>query len=164
MSSPEHKQLIWNLIKDIKFGMLVTNEDDSGSLRARPMTLVQKEYDGTLYFYTNKHDGKAFEIKKDRDICITFSDTGGQTYVSLTGKANLTTDPDLIERYWNKFVAAWYPEGKEDPNLAMLEINIASGEHWKSDENMFVQLYQMAKANLNETTPDIGEHDTFGKK
>ncbi len=35
MSSPEHKQLIWNLIKDIKVGMLTTNSvNESDSLRA----------------------------------------------------------------------------------------------------------------------------------
>jgi general stress protein 26 len=163
MSSPEHKQLIWNLIKDIKFGMLVTSEVDGGSLRSRPMTLVQDDYDGTLYFYSSKHDGKAFEIERDRDICITFSDPAGQIYVSLSGKANLTTDSELIERYWNKYVDAWYPEGKEDPTLAMIEIKIESGEHWKTDKNMFVQLYKMAKANLNDTQPDLGEHESFGK-
>jgi general stress protein 26 len=163
MSSPEHKQLIWNLIKDIKFGMLVTNEEDGSSLRSRPMTLVQNQYDGTLYFYTNKHDGKAYEIKKDRDICITFSDPSAKIYVSLSGKANLTTDSALIDRYWNKFVSAWFPEGKEDPNLAMLEIKIDSGEHWKTDENMFAQLYEIAKANLTDTKPDLGEHESFGK-
>ena len=30
MSSPEHKQKIWNLIKDIKVGMLVTKDDNVG--------------------------------------------------------------------------------------------------------------------------------------
>jgi len=161
MSTPEHKQLIWKLIKEIKFGMLVTGDDDHSRLHARPMTLVQEEYDGTLYFYTSKNDGKAYEIKKDRHVCITFSDPSEQTYVSLTGKANLTIDPELINRYWNKFVSAWYPEGKEDPNLAMLEIKIETGEHWKTDENRLVQLFEIAKANLTDSQPEIGEHEKF---
>lgn len=161
MSTPEHKQLIWKLIKEIRFGMLVTGDDDHNSLHARPMTLVQDEYDGTLYFYTSKNDGKGYEIKKDRHVCITFSDPSEQTYVSLTGNANLTTDPELINRYWNKFVSAWYPEGKEDPNLAMLEIKIESGEHWKTDENRLVQLFEIAKANLTDSRPKMGEHEKF---
>lgn len=164
MSSSEHKQLIWKLIKNIKFGMLVTNENDgSSSLRARPMTLVQDSYDHTLYFYTNKNDGNVFEIKNNRDVCVTFSDPAVKTYVSLSGKANLTTDSELIDRFWSKYVAAWYPGGKEDPDLAMLEIKIESGEHWKNDENMFVQLFQMAKANLDETRPNMGENVKFSE-
>ncbi|XKH01572.1 pyridoxamine 5'-phosphate oxidase family protein [Marinobacter nauticus] len=46
MSSPEHKQKIWKLIRDIKACMLTTRHGDE--LRSRPMVLVQDEYDGTL--------------------------------------------------------------------------------------------------------------------
>jgi general stress protein 26 len=162
MSSPEHKQLIWNLIKEIKFGMLVTHDDLEEKLRGRPMSLVQDEYDGTLYFFTDRTDAKAYEIQRDRDVCLTFADADDQTYVSLSGKANLTEDRSLIDRYWNKWVAAWFPKGKDDPNLAMLEIKIESGEHWKSDENKLVQLFKIAKANVLSEEPDMGENKTFG--
>jgi general stress protein 26 len=50
MSSPEHKQKIWKMIKDIKIGMLVTLDQDVP--RARPMHLVQDEYDGTMVFHS----------------------------------------------------------------------------------------------------------------
>ena len=51
MSSREHKMKIWNLIKDMKIGMLATRHDND--LRARPMYLVQDDYDGTLWFFTD---------------------------------------------------------------------------------------------------------------
>ena len=41
--SQEHVQKIWDLIKDIKFAML-TSEDD-GVLRSRPMVASQKDFD-----------------------------------------------------------------------------------------------------------------------
>lgn len=69
MSSPEHKQPIWNLINDIKVGMLVTKEKSGDdSMRARPLHLVQDDYDGTLYFYTPKDNAKVFEIKEDPQL------------------------------------------------------------------------------------------------
>ncbi len=162
MSSPEHKQLIWNLIKEIKFGMLVTHDDLEEKLRGRPMSLVQDEYDGTLYFFTNRTDAKSYEIKHNREVCLTFADRDEQTYVSLSGKANLTEDRTLIDLYWNKWVSAWFPKGKDDPSLAMLEIKIESGEHWKSDENKLVTLFKIAKANVLSEEPNLGENKTFG--
>ncbi|MCX2745484.1 pyridoxamine 5'-phosphate oxidase family protein [Mangrovivirga sp. M17] len=164
MSSPEHKQKIWNLIKDIKVGMLVTQEDNgSERLRARPMSLVQDAYDGTLYFYTPKSDAKVYEIKNDRDVCITFSDPENQVYVSLTGKAKLTQDKELIDKYWNAWASAWFKEGKDDPEVAMLEVKINKGEHWVTDENKILQLYEVAKANIKEeSVPDMGENEKFG--
>lgn len=164
MSSPEHKKKIWDLIKDIKIGMLVTQENnDSDRLRARPMSLVQDAYDGTLYFYTPKSDAKVYEVKNDRDVCITFAEPKDQVYVSLTGKAKLTQDKKLIDKYWNSWVSAWFKEGKSDPDVAMLEVKINKGEHWNAKENKFVQLFEVAKANIkDEATPNIGENEEFG--
>ncbi len=162
MSSPEHKQLIWNLIKEIKVGMLVTDDGDEGVLRGRPMHLVQDEYDGTLYFFTPKDSSKVFEIKDHRNVCITFSNPDDQIYVSLSGKAHLTQDKELIDRYWNTWAEAWFEEGREDPNVAVLEVKINKGEHWDADENGLVQAFEMAKANVTDSTPDIGENVKFG--
>ena len=163
MSSPEHKKLIWNLIKDIKIGMLTTQStDESASLRARPMSLVQEAYDGTLYFFTSKNASKVDEVKKEKEeVCITFTDHKHATFVSLSGTAELTQDADLINRYWSEGVAAWFPNGKEDEDVAMLAIKIHKGEHWKSDESKLVQLFELAKANVLEETPEIGEHEKF---
>ena len=165
MSSPEHKELIWNLIKDIKVGMLVTMEDDKNdSLRARPMHLVQDAYDGTLYFFTPKSDAKVYEVENEKkEVCITFADTSDQVYVSMSGKASVNQDKELIDRYWNSWVSAWFPQGKDDPEVAILEVKIYKGEHWNTKENKLVQLFEMAKANvLEEETPDIGENEKFG--
>lgn len=162
MSSPEHKQLIWNLIKKIKVGMLVTEDDFESIMRARPMHLVQESYDGTLYFYTSKKSAKVFEVKQDKNVCITFSDSEEQVYVSLSGKAKLNDDKTLIDRYWNKWAEAWFPDGKDSSDVAMLEIKVEEGEHWNTDENKLTQLYEVAKANVLNTTPDIGENEKFG--
>lgn len=161
MSSPEHKKKIWEMIKDIKVGMLVTLDDDMP--RARPMHLVQDEYDGTLWFFTRRSAEKVSETERDHDVCLTFSDQEEGIYVSLSGKANLTVDETLIEKYWNPFVAAWFTGGREDPEIALLEIKIEMGEHWKAEESKAFQLYEFAKANIKKNvTPDIGENEKFG--
>ena len=160
MSSPEHKEKIWNLIKDVKVGMLAT--EDQGDMHARPMHMVQKDYDGTIWFFTRRDAEKVDELKSGRNVCLTFSDPSNDIYVSMTGKAHLSFDKDLIDKFWNPFVGAWFENGKQDPNVALLEIKISSGEHWKTDSNKIVQLYEIAKANVTSTTPDMGENEKFG--
>ncbi|MBA2780286.1 pyridoxamine 5'-phosphate oxidase family protein [Billgrantia kenyensis] len=161
MSSPEHKQKIWQLIKDIKVGMLVTLDDDVP--HARPMHLVQEEYDGTLWFFTRRSAEKVAEAAGGHDVCLTFSDQEHGVYVSLTGKASLTDDRELIEKYWNPFVAAWFPQGKHDPDVALLEVHVQMGEHWKAKESKVFQLYEFAKANIKkDAIPNLGENQKFG--
>jgi general stress protein 26 len=163
MSSAEHKQLIWNLIKDIKVGMFVTNELENEGMRARPMSLVQDAYDGTLFFYTSKSQSKIYEIEKERDVCISFSSPSDSTYVSLTGKARISDDQDLIDKYWSTGVAAWFKNGKDDSDVAILKVKISRGEHWNSKNNKLVQLFEMAKSNaIESSTPNLGENEEFG--
>jgi general stress protein 26 len=131
-------------------------------LRARPMHLIQDEYDGTLWFFTDLESEKSFEIEKDREVSVSFADSHDDIYVSLTGTAKLTGDKSLVEKFWNPFIAAWFPEGKGAPNVGLIEVKIHKGEHWNSDNNKVTQLYKMAKANAKDETPDIGEHEKFG--
>ena len=151
MSSPEHKQKIWNYIKDIKVGMLTTMHDNE--LRARPMHIAQDEYDGTIWFYTNIHSEKVFELENDRHICLTFEDPNDETYVSLTGTARLSQNQEIIDKYWNPFVAAWFPEGKDGGNVALIEIKIKKGEHWDATSSSAIQLFEFAKANIKDEYP-----------
>ncbi|WP_373086187.1 pyridoxamine 5'-phosphate oxidase family protein [Sneathiella sp.] len=159
MSSAEHKQKIWNFIKDIKVGMLVTRDDDD--LRARPMHLVQKDYDDTIWFFTKFSAEKAFEIKDEHNVCIAFCNHNDGVHVSLSGTARLSQDPVLITRFWNPFVAAWF-DGEDDPEVALLEIRIYKGEHWEAEKNKVFQLYEIAKAGMSGGEPDIGKSEKFG--
>lgn len=160
MSSPEHKQKIWKLIKDIKVGMLVTLDDDTP--RSRPMHLIQDEYDGRLWFFTRRSAEKISEAKQDSDVSISFADPKEGVYVSMSGKGRLSDNRELIDKYWNSFVGAWFPEGKDDPDVALLEVDIQFGEHWLADENKLFQLFEMAKANIKHEKPNLGENEKFG--
>lgn len=164
MSSPEHKQLIWNLIKDVKVGMLTTlSEEDNGSFHSRPMSLVQEAYDGTIYFFTHKDSAKVFEVKTEaREVGLTFSEPSNQVFVSLSGHAKITQDTALIDKYWSSGVEAWFPDGKNSRDVALLEIKIYKGEHWNVDENKLVQLFEFTKARLMNEKPDIGTNEKFG--
>lgn len=160
MSSKEHKSLIWNLIKGVKVGMLTTQ--DGNVIRSRPMHLVQDEYSGTLWFFTKKSAEKCYEVRDEQQVGISFCNHDDGIHVSLSGSASLTQDKALIDKFWSPLAGAWFEKGKDDPDVALLKIKISSGEHWKSDENKIVQLYEIAKASLTDGTPDLGENKKFG--
>lgn len=159
MGNPEHKQKIWKMIKKIGVGMLVT--EDGSEHRARPMQLVQDEYDGTLWFFTRVEDHKVNEVQDEKNVCLTFSDPNSKTHVSMTGNAKLTFDKNLVNKYWSSMVSAWFPEGKDSKNVALLEIKITEGEHWDDNSSKLGFLYQITKANLTGTMPDLGDNQKF---
>jgi len=160
MSSREHKEKIWNYIEDIKVGMLVTEDGDD--LRARPMHIVQDEYDGTIWFFTQKSAEKISEVRDTHKVGLTFSDQNDGVYISLSGYAHLTQDKALIDKFWSPFTAAWFEGGKDSDEVALLEIKINKGEHWDAEDSKVVQLYQIAKANVKDEKPNMGENEKFG--
>ena len=159
MGSPEHKKKIWEMISDIGVGMLVTQSGED--LTSRPMQLVQDDYDGTLWMYTSLSSSMVNDIKLNRSVAVVFSCPEKSIHVTLSGKAGVRTEPELIDKYWNSFVSAWYPEGRDDKEIALLQIDVSSGEHWKNETSKVGYLYKVAKANLTGTTPDMGENKKF---
>ena len=133
------------LIKDMKFGMLTTIEED-GSLRSRPMALQRTEFDGDLWFFTKASAPKVDEVEHDRHVCVSFASPQDQHYVSMSGTARLVRDRQKAEELWNPFYKAWFPEGLDDPDLALLKVSVMKAEYWDSSSSAVVHLIGFVKA------------------
>ena len=42
----------------------------------------------------------------------------------------IDNDRAVVDRLWNRFVAAWYEGGKDDPKLVLLRLNAETAEIW----------------------------------
>lgn len=65
-TSPEHLKKFENLVRNFKDGILVTHSLDDGSLRGRPMYVLQRDDDENFWLATGVHSKKVEEIKKVR--------------------------------------------------------------------------------------------------
>jgi len=150
-------QKISDKIKDIKTAMLVTAEED-GSLHSRPMQTLQIE--GTdLLFLTGYGSNKTQEIKNDSHVNVSFANESDKVYVSVSGKATISKDPKKIDELWNPVFKAWFPEGKDDPNVAILRVAVNSAEYWDSSGSAVVHAIGFVKATLTGEQYKPGDHD-----
>lgn len=62
----------------------------------------------------------------------------------------------MIERYWSPFVAAWYPKGKDDPNLSLARFEPNNARVWISNRGPFTYPLEIIKANATHKRPDVG--------
>ena len=147
---------IWALIKSAKFAMLVT--DDDGHLRGRPMSASQESFDGTLWFFTRASSHKVSEVAADSRVCVTYAETSSQDYVSLSGRAQLVRDRAEIDERWSPMLKAWFPDGKDDPEVALLRITVEQAEYWDAPNSKVVQAYGYVKAALTGSSPQAGEN------
>ena len=157
MLTSEEANKVWDLVKPLEVAMLVTEVD--GVLQARPMHLAQKNFDGTFYFFTESPSEKTDEIDKHHNVCLSFSCPKSQTYVSISGRASVSRDKELIEQMWNPFVAAWFPQGKDDPSVTLIKVESYQAEYWQGKGSKATQLFKYANAYLTGKRPNVGEHE-----
>jgi general stress protein 26 len=144
-------------IKDIRVAMLTT-EDENGTLRSRPMANVDIDAENCIWFFTKDDSGKAAEVNQEPQVNLAFADTSNQTYVSISGTASLSHDKDKLRQLWNPMVKAYFPNGLDEPNIALLKVKIHDAEYWDSSASTMVRLFNVAKAVITGTQYDEGEH------
>jgi general stress protein 26 len=149
----------WDMIKDIKYGMFTARHGD-GRLHSHPMTTLNRSDDrgGVLWFFMSRNCAPALDISRDPEVNIAYSHPGSDWYISVSGKARVVDDLEKKKALWSPMVQGWFPEGVSDPGVALVAVTIEHVEYWDVDSNKAVKLYEMAKATITGTRPNLGEH------
>lgn len=156
-STPALEQLR-EKIKGIRIAMLTTIDDD-GSLRSRPMATQETELDGDLWFFTPASSPKVGELDRDHRVNLSYADSDDQRYVSVSGTARLVRDRAKAKELWTPLLKAWFPEGLDDPELALLRVRVEKAEFWDSPSSKMVQLAGFLKAVATGKPYDPGENE-----
>ena len=150
-------------IKDVKFGMFTT-ADATGRLTSRPLTSQQVDDAGTMWFFVSDQEEFTRELANSPSVNVSFADVDDHLYVSVSGHAELTRERAKMEELWKPTVKAWFPQGLDDPHLALLKVTMQSAEYWDTGNSKMVTLFAMAKAAITGKPPtDIGEHKHLGQ-
>ena len=139
MTRTEHLEKLYELIGEIGIAMLTTAGAD-GALRSRPMATQVAKTGGHLWFFTAADAGKVDEIQHEHHVNVSYAAPGSDRYVSVCGVANVVHDGAKIKKLWQPSMRPWFPEGPEDPNLALLDVRIEEAEYWDHTSSKMVQL------------------------
>lgn len=156
----EDVQKLADLIETIQIAMLTTTGTD-GRLYSRPMATQQEKFDGTLWFFTQKHSGKIYEIQHDQQINLSYSLPAKNRYVSIAGRAALSDDRAKMKELWSPVFKAFFPDGLEDPELGLLRVDVESAEYWDSPSSAVVKLVGFVKAVATGQAYQPGENKTL---
>jgi general stress protein 26 len=149
---------VWNLMEKIGFAMLVTLDGDR--LRARPMSAYVRSGENKIHFLTDARRHKDEEIARHPSVNLSFADTSGQKYVSLTGTAEISNDRSRIKDLFSTPAKAWW-DSPDDPNIRLLTITPDDAEFWDSPGTV-ISYVKMAAAAATGSRPDIGVNRKVG--
>ena len=157
MEQQEAQIKLKELLKNAHTGTLATTEMND-TIVSRPMALQQVEFDGDLWFFTNRSSDKVHKLEHHEQVNVVFE--SNNTWVSVSGYAEMVEDRAKAEELWNPLVKAYHRDGLKDPELILIKVQANSSEYWDSD-NKLVSLVKIAKALATDVTPDLSDYSTM---
>ena len=156
LSGQEGLDKIGELIKDVRICMMTT-ADGKGGFDSRPMATQETKFDGTVYFLTRHESGKVAEIEHDKHVSLIYAKPSDHDYVSAKGTAEVSQDRSKIHDLWNPMFKAWFPEGENDPAIAILKVTIHEAQYWEASSSKIVFGIKYLAAAVTGGGVDVGE-------
>lgn len=158
----DHVAALAAKIRPVKFAMFTTAAQD-GQLISQPMTIQKTDDDGGLWFYTSTLTELWENIAHHPEVNLSFTNFEDNLYVSVSGTAERVVDRAVIADMWNAMVYAWFPAGPDDVHAVLVRVAPHAAEYWDANDSKMVRLFQLAKAALTGTPPEVdpGEHGTI---
>lgn len=156
LNERDMKERLFAELERARFGMLGLSHSDK---HFQPMTLFTDTEKGQLWFFSPDNSELAKTIGDEgKDAMFILTSDDHSVHACIGGHAVLSHDPDRIDRYWTESVEAWFPEGKDDPHLTLIRMDLSDAEMWLTDISPTRYALELGKANAIGRKPDVGEH------
>ena len=152
------------IVKAVDICMLATL-DEHGDPHSRPMSNNGEiEFDGDLWFFTYGSSHKVDEVGRMPRVNASFSDTDAQQYASLTGRAEVVRDRAKIEELWQPHLKAWFPDGVNTPDIALLKVSVEKAEYWDGSQSMAAHAVSLVSSLVTGEPAQAGENEKIDLK
>ena len=155
-TTAELEDRLWKEIEKARYGMLGL-VGRAPAQHFQPMTAFCERDNGQIWFFsrTDTDLAKAVEESGQAMFVVQSKDQGFQACVG--GRLVQSFNAERIQVYWGPIVAAWYPEGQNDPRLTLLRFDVSDAQVWLSETNPLAFGLQIVRANMTGREPDVGE-------
>lgn len=150
-----HVEKLKGMVGKCRVGMLGFCEDDR--MHFGPMSHVDIDDQGNLWFFISNESGKAVKIKEDPSVHLTYVHEADSTFLSIEGIAHINGSKAKMKELFNPFVKAWFPKGLDDPTLSLLVVRPVGIEYW-INENKVLTHTKMFSANVSEKSSSQSHH------
>lgn len=148
----EIREEFWHAMEHSPYVMISLR--GAGTVHAEPMTaMLDRDARHTVWFFTSKQN----RIAPGGRAMAQFAAKGHDVFACLSGSLSVENNPAIRDKHWSKMVEAWFPGGKNDPNMLMLRFEIDDAEVWTADLGIVGTFKMLTGQTVN--TSEMGEHE-----
>ena len=160
---------LYKLIDGIEVAMLTTRRAD-GQLVSRAMQTQRRTAGTDLWFVTNWFEGKLDEIAQDPHVNVSYYKDRTRDWVSVSGKAIISRDRDLIQGLYKPDWKAWFPEeegnprrdgGPKDERIALILVEAQLVTYSKTNKPLPLVLFEVVKGMVTGSAPKVADVRTL---
>ena len=153
MPTPQELETkFWHALKSDMTMMVGLDGVEDG--HARPMTAQLGGERGPIWFFTAKDTEIVRRLQEGNRAIATFSSKGHDLFATVHCSLQLDNDRRNIDRLWNRFVAAWFEGGKDDPKLALLRLDAERAEIWLDGSSLVAGIKMLLGVDPKESYKD----------
>jgi general stress protein 26 len=133
---------------------LFTSRLTQEPFQTRPMSTAQVDDEGNLWFLSASDSYKNEEVDYDPNVQLFYVNTPDSEYLTVFGKAYISTDRQKIDEVWKPLAKAWFTEGKDDPRITLLKVVPEEAYYWDTKTNKMVAMLKILTAAVTGQTMD----------
>jgi general stress protein 26 len=137
----EVEEKMWQAIRADRTVMLGLIGVEDG--HCQPMTAQIDDETGHIWFFTANDTDLVKALGQRHGAVAHFAAKGHELFASIHGELIADKDRAVIDRLWNRFVAAWYKDGKDDPKLMLLRLEAERAQIWVNEDSVFAAVQLM---------------------
>jgi general stress protein 26 len=131
------KKHLWEKLSQGPFLMVGLDEP---RMHSEPLTAqLDKDQADTLWFFV----GRDNRLTGGGRAMAQFVSKGQDYFACLSGTVAVDNDRAMIDKLWSRAVEAWFPGGKDDPNLTLIRFDIDDAELWEADISLTAKLKRL---------------------
>jgi general stress protein 26 len=127
--------------------------DGDGDMR--PMVPHVQDPQSPIYFFTRTSGSLTAKVGLGATGRIVLIGKDQDFYAWLEGALVQNAERATIDRLWSPSIAAWFKEGKDDPDLSLLMFTPRAGKIWVASDSTLLFAWEMTKAFATGDEPDV---------
>lgn len=143
----------------LRVGMLTLREPTNG-LCSRPMTALEMDEAGSIWFMASRKSTAPLLGSGAQPANLSFADGGSSDFVSISGTAAMSDDPQRKRDLWSLAARPWF-DSADDPDLTLIAVSPAHVEIWDGPDNAIARVLSMAASVVAGKEVGMGEKQTL---
>ena len=153
LSPADLRERLWKELDQARIVMLGLVGGEPHHMQ--PMAAFGDKEGDAIWFFTKTSTDLVRQTGSGHDAMVCLMAKDMEFQACIHGQLVQDLDRAKMDTFWSPYVSAWYPEGKDDPELTMVRLDPNDARVWVSRRGPLTYPLQIAKANATHSLPNV---------